>query len=109
LGLLILAGISGLSVVRQIQTRNQRIREDYVRRDRTLEQLRERFGAGVAVREDALTRAKVQRAAARALADGPLRSRAAQAAALVTALRAEDRLPAIVAGLVAGRFASGMG
>lgn len=42
-GLLILltvAGISGLSVVRQIQTHNQRIREDYVRRDRILEQLR---------------------------------------------------------------------
>jgi UDP:flavonoid glycosyltransferase YjiC (YdhE family) len=69
----------------------------------------ERYGAGVVVREDALTRAKVQRAAARALADGPLRTRAADAAALVTALRAEDRLPAIVAGLVAGRFASGMG
>jgi hypothetical protein len=40
LALLTLAGISGLSVVRQIQTRNQRIREDYILRDRILEQLR---------------------------------------------------------------------
>ncbi len=40
LALLTLAGISGLSVVRQIQTRNQRIREDYVLRNRILEQLR---------------------------------------------------------------------
>jgi signal transduction histidine kinase len=40
LALLTLAGVGGLSVVRQIQTRNQDIREDYVRRDRILEQLR---------------------------------------------------------------------
>jgi signal transduction histidine kinase len=40
IALLGFAGVSGLSVVREIQIRNQRIRTDYVERSRVLEQLR---------------------------------------------------------------------
>jgi signal transduction histidine kinase len=40
IALLGFAGVSGLSVVREIQIRNQRIRTDYVKRSRVLEQLR---------------------------------------------------------------------
>lgn len=38
--LLALAGLNALSVLKTIQTRNERIRQDYVRRERILEQLR---------------------------------------------------------------------
>lgn len=40
IALLGLAGVSGLSAVREIQIQNQRIRTDYVQRSRVLEQLR---------------------------------------------------------------------
>jgi signal transduction histidine kinase len=40
IALLGFAGVSGLSAVREIQVRNQRIRTDYVQRSRVLEQLR---------------------------------------------------------------------
>jgi len=38
--LLAFSGLNALSVLRQIETRNQRIREDYIHRDRILNQLR---------------------------------------------------------------------
>jgi signal transduction histidine kinase len=40
LALLAITGLNALSVLQSIQTRNEKIREDYVRRDRVLEQLR---------------------------------------------------------------------
>jgi UDP:flavonoid glycosyltransferase YjiC (YdhE family) len=69
----------------------------------------ERFGAGVAVREEAVTAARVGRAARRALYDPAVRARAAEAAPLVGALRPEHRLPAIVQSLGVRRSAPGMG
>jgi signal transduction histidine kinase len=50
--LLAFMGLDGLSILGEIQTQNQRIREDYFNRDRTLEQLRsDIFLSGTYVRD----------------------------------------------------------